>query len=123
LGGFYKQHSVKVLPNGNILLFDNGSGHSPVESRAVEYKLDNTAHTATMVWQYRHSPALYTQYVGWVERFASGNTWVAFALVGRVVEVDASDNVTWEAQLLYNGNNASVYRIVPITSLYHYVAP
>jgi hypothetical protein len=122
LGGFYKQHSVKVLPNGNILLFDNGSGHVPAQSRAAEYKLDFTAKTATLVWESRHNPPIFAMFVGWVQRLSNGDTWVAYSFVGRVQDVDASGNVVWEAQLVIaNNTSASAYRIVPITSLYGYV--
>ena len=49
LGGFNGQHSVRVLGNGNLLLFDNGLRHDPSETRAVEYRLDTTAMTATLL--------------------------------------------------------------------------
>jgi hypothetical protein len=117
-GGFTKQHSAKVLANGDLLVYDNGTDHSPRETRVVEYRLDHQAKTATMVWQYRHQPAIWTQYVGWTERLPNGNTWVAFALAGRVVEVDSSGRTVWEAQLRVNGADGSVYRIVPISTLY-----
>src|SRR5712691_7597377 len=39
LNGFSKQHAVKILSNGNVLLLDNGSDHVPQQSRAVEYHL------------------------------------------------------------------------------------
>jgi len=95
-----------------------------MESRAVEYKLDMNAHTATMVWQSRHSPALYAQYVGWVERFANGNTWVAYSMFGRATEVDAGGQTIWEGQLVIADNTSPVaYRMVPIQSLYGYVKP
>lgn len=124
LGGFFKQHAVKSLPNGDILLFDNGTEHSPMQSRAVEYKLDLNAHTATMVWESRHSPSLYAQYVGWVDRLANGNTWVAYSMLGRATEVNASGQTIWEGQLAIGPNQTPVaYRMVPIESLYGYVKP
>lgn len=123
LGGFTKQHSPKILPNGNLLVYDNGTDHSPQETRVVEYKLDHEAKTATMVWQYHHDPPIYTAFVGWVERLANGNTWVGFSLAGRAVEVTPAGAVVWESQLKVNGANGSVYRLLPVASLYHYVAP
>jgi arylsulfate sulfotransferase len=123
LGGFRKQHSPTLLANGNLLVYDNGTGHNPQDTRAVEYKLDHTAKTATMVWEYRHNPPIYTAFVGWVERLASGNTWVGFSLAGRAVEVDPTGNVVWESQLNVNGSNGSVYRLLPIASLYAFAAP
>jgi len=122
-GGFSKQHSPKILPNGNLLVYDNGTEHSPQETRAVEYKLDHVAKTATMVWEYRHSAPIYTPFVGWVERLLNGDTWVGFSLAGRAVEVSPTGDVVWESQLQVNGGNGSVYRLLPVASLYHYVAP
>ena len=40
---------MRVLGNGNLLLFDNGLRHDPPETRAVEYRLDTTAMTATLL--------------------------------------------------------------------------
>jgi len=40
---------VRVLGNGNLLLFDNGLRHDPSETRAVEYRLDTTAMRATLL--------------------------------------------------------------------------
>ena len=122
-GGFTKQHSPKILPNGNLLVYDNGTDHSPQETRVVEYKLNHDAKTATMVWEYHHDPAIYTAFVGWVERLANGNTWVGFSIAGRAVEVSPAGAVVWESQLKINGSNGSVYRLLPVASLYHYVAP
>lgn len=121
--GFSKQHAVKLLPNGNLLIYDNGTDHDTRETRAVEYRLDHVAKTATLVWQYHHDPPIYTGYLGWVERLANGDTWVAFALAGRIVEVDPAGNVVWEAQLSVNGGDGSVYRLIPISSLYAFAAP
>lgn len=116
--GFSKQHAAHVLPNGNLLLYDNGTDVEPKESRAVEYELDHDAKTATLVWEYRHSPPLYTAFVGYVHRLANGNTWVAFSFGGRVVEVEPDGDVVWEGQLEVAGQNALAYRVVPIESLY-----
>jgi hypothetical protein len=121
--GFSKQHSAKILPNGNLLVYDNGTDHDVRETRAVEYRLDHVAKTATLVWEYRHDPPIYTGYLGWVERLSNGNTWVACALAGRVVEVDPTGKVVWETQLSVNGADGAVYRLLPISSLYTFIAP
>lgn len=53
--GFSAQHDARRLPNGNISLFDNNNLGGPDKaSRAVEYKLDPDAKTATKVWEYLH---------------------------------------------------------------------
>src|SRR5207249_12167490 len=78
LGGFSAQHSVRVLDNGNLLQYDNGLRHRPLESRAVEYRLDTDAKTATMVWQYRRVPPVFTTFLGSVQRYQNGNKLIAF---------------------------------------------
>jgi arylsulfotransferase ASST len=118
LGGFSNQHSVRVLPNGHLLLFDNGGGHLPQESRAAEYELDTGAKTARLVWEYRPSPAIYTPGGGAVERLENGNTFVAFSQEGHAVEVAPDGTVRWEAELTVDGKRASLYRLARIASLY-----
>ena len=50
------QHSVIMIPNGNIMMFDNGTTrnykNSSNYSRAVEYKIDETNMTVQQVWEY-----------------------------------------------------------------------
>jgi hypothetical protein len=71
---FSFQHDIRVLPNGNITLFDNGTQHTPPYSRGVEYKLDEQNKTATLVWEYRHSPDIFASANGSVQRLENGNT-------------------------------------------------
>ncbi len=123
LGGFYGEHSVRVLANGDILLYDNGLHHTPEEARAAEYALDTDAMTATLVWEYRRTPILTTEFVGSVERLTSGNTLVAFGWVGTVDEADPAGSTVWEAQL-YTGSTARLaYRVRRLPSLYAYEVP
>jgi hypothetical protein len=119
LGGFSGQHSVRVLPGGHLLLFDNGLRLDPPESRGVEYALDTKAMTATMVWQYRHVPAIFAVFVGSIERLApGGDTLVGFSLFGTVCGVDASGRLLWEGQGKHEGFPAKSYRIRWVPSLY-----
>lgn len=65
LGGFARQHAAHFRPNGNLLLYDNRDGAEPgARSRAVEYAVDWSARTLTMVWQQRADPAMPFRY-GW----------------------------------------------------------
>jgi hypothetical protein len=123
---FTGQHCVRVLANGNLLLYDNGLRHVPQHTRAVEYQLNVAARTATMVWEYEPSPAVFTPIVGSVERYTSGprigNTLVAFAFLGQVDEVDPSASLVWRGQFSLNGN-VETYRVERIVSLYQYEKP
>ena len=67
------QAAADGLPNGNISLFDNGTQHTPQYSRGVEYRLDEQAKTATMVWDYRHVPDYYVSIQGGLQTLPNGN--------------------------------------------------
>jgi hypothetical protein len=123
LNGFSAQHSARILPDGHLLLYDNGTRHDPPESRAVEYALDTGAMTATLVWQFRHSPIIYTPYVGLVQRLRNGNTEIAYAQAGHVAEVGSDGAVRWEADVKVDGKPAFCYRLTRIASLYRYSSP
>ena len=97
-GGFCAQHDARILPNGHLLLFDNGSRRDltgPVapqtadmcpdpadpdgariarpQSRIVEYALDTEAMTATRVWSYVPE-GRYAPFAGNAQRLADGST-------------------------------------------------
>jgi hypothetical protein len=76
--GFYYQHDIRALDNGNYLLYDNGNLHAPPFSRAVEYSLDLERRTATVVWQYRESPDIYGWFMGSAQRLPGGNTFISW---------------------------------------------
>ncbi|SRR6266550_610811 len=119
LNGFSGQHQARLLPNGNILLYDNGWRHQPQETRAVEYRLDVGAKTATMVWEFRHTPPLFTGFVGSVQRLAQGNTLIGYGQLGRITEVRSDGSIAWEGQLMFgNSPQTFFYRVVKIVSLY-----
>jgi hypothetical protein len=52
LTSFYRQHDVRLLPDGNISMFDDHTD-MPGAARAVIYSYDVAAGTATMIWQYQ----------------------------------------------------------------------
>ncbi|HEX2251246.1 MAG TPA: aryl-sulfate sulfotransferase [Gemmatimonadales bacterium] len=118
LGGFSAQHSPGILPNGNLLLYDNGARHQPPESRAVEYALDVVNRTATLVWEFRHTPPIYTLAVGSAQRLQDGNTLIGYGWVGYAAEVGADQNVKWSVTLSVDGQATVFYRMIRIPSLY-----
>jgi hypothetical protein len=118
LGGFSGQHNVQMLENGHVLLMDNRI-RTWGPARAIEYALDVQATTATMVWEYRPSPAIISMSMGSVQRLDNGSTLVGFGGAGRVAEV-AGAAVAWSATLQTDAGGTPVpfYRAVGIHSLY-----
>ncbi len=102
---FQKAHGLKVLPGGNILLYDNGLQERKY-SRAVEYSLDEAQKTARIVWQYGGKPnaAWQTLYWGDADRLPNGNTLITAATWAggkrsRIFEVTSTGEVVWEMDL------------------------
>lgn len=79
---FFHQHAPEIQPNGNLVVFDNGTGR-PREnggefSRGIELALDEKAGQAQVVWSWRNSPDLFTPIWGDADRLADGNTLMVF---------------------------------------------
>lgn len=109
---FYHQHAPELQPNGNLLLFDNGTGR-PEEvggqfSRALELAIDEAKMTAAAVWDYRHEPDLYCPIWSDADRLPNGNTLIVFGTrtegdTTRYVEVTPEGEVVWEVELSPSG--------------------
>lgn len=98
---FSYQHDIRILPNGNVTIFDNGRQHNPQYSRAVEYELDQDNKIATMVWEYRHNPDFYADQHGSAQRMPNGNTliaWGTYSMDGltAVTEVRPDNSIALE---------------------------
>ncbi len=77
------QHTVSRLENGNLLLFDNGQNCWPINAargdltRVVEYRIDEQALEAELVWSYTQDGA-YAPFQGSAQRLANGNTLIGW---------------------------------------------
>ncbi len=82
LNGPRNQHAIRSVGTNRYTLFDNGDLHSPSVSRAVEYLVDPTNLTASLVWQYPAVPStsLYSFYMGDAQRLPNGNTLIDWAV-------------------------------------------
>ncbi|MBI45509.1 MAG: hypothetical protein CMG66_05025 [Candidatus Marinimicrobia bacterium] len=105
LGGFNKQHDVRRIFNGNITLFDNGTQHQPMLSRAVEYQIDEDDKTARLVWEYTHPDSIVAMSMGSVQRLPNNNTLINWGFffetnilnIGSyIMEVDYDKNIVFE---------------------------
>lgn len=88
---FSHQHAIRRIANGNLTMFDNGNFHSPPFSRAVEYQVDETNKTATLVWEYRNSTPTYGLAMGYVQRFDNGNTLIGWGATNPTITEVAPD--------------------------------
>jgi hypothetical protein len=121
---FYGQHTASQLPNGHILLFDNGDQRPDGDySRALELELDFETMVARKAWEYRHQPDLHSVQISSVARLPSGNTLVHFGFPadadGPVVTVEARPDGTAASTLAMRieGQRTTSYRAYPLWSL------
>jgi len=87
-----KPHQTTVLPNGNMMIFDNrGYGGA---SRVVEFD----PATLQMVWDYHGDPAtdFYSKECGSNQRLPNGNTLITESDAGRAFSVTPHGEIAWE---------------------------
>ncbi|MET0689712.1 MAG: aryl-sulfate sulfotransferase, partial [Candidatus Binatia bacterium] len=110
------QHAPTPLPNGNLLLFDNGPhrlDHTMTFSRIIEVDLA----TKQIVWKYqeRREYEFYSPRISNARRLPNGNTLVCEGDFGRFFEVTSAGELVWEYVNPYfgegpNGWNNRVFR-------------
>lgn len=108
------QHSPILLPNGNLMVFDNGDNRNYTNfgpySRAVEYEIDEVNKTIKQVWSYgkERGEETYSRIVSKVS-YISENNSILFTpgasvdqgtAAGKVIEVDYdTKSVIFEATI------------------------
>ena len=89
------QHNPTLLPNGHVLLLDNGAHRRGLSySRVVE--VDPSS--GQIAWEYLGEPlsSFFTHFTGGAERLANGNTLICEGAEGRLFEVAPNSEVVWE---------------------------
>lgn len=95
-GPWIGQHDPDILPNGNILLFDNYGNYAGPDgvSRLIEFD----PRTMEIVWQYRGTAE--HPFDSWIrgdqQRLPNGNTLITEASGGRLVQVTPEGEIVWE---------------------------
>ncbi len=78
---FLAQHDCRRIANGNLTLFDNGGNSLPFHPAAgKEYRLDESAMTAELVWSYVENGNSYSRAMGSTQRLANGNTLINYGI-------------------------------------------
>ena len=97
------QHDGRVLPDGEITLFDDGS-NPPVhaQSRGLRIRLDLKNHTATLTKSYTHPGApLLSASQGNMQTLPNGNVVVGYGGVPQISEFSANGALLFDANLPY----------------------
>ena len=92
-----QQHSPQPLPNGRLLIFDNGThrlDHPLPYSRVIEVDVA----TKEIVWSYQepHLADFFSPFISNAQRLPNGNTLICEGWFGRLFEVTAAGETVWE---------------------------
>ena len=109
---FTRQHGVRALGGGQLLLLDN-LGHS-LGSRAERYVVDESRRSARLSGAYASAAGLVAQVGGTTQALSGGHTLVSYGSGGGVEEYDPTGRVVWRL----TGNPGYVFRAQRIRSLY-----
>jgi hypothetical protein len=91
------QHAPTPLPNGNMLVFDNGT-HQLDDSLSYSRVLEIDPRTKQIVWQYQDEPRVnfFSPLISNAQRLWNGNTLINEGTFGRFFEVTTHGSVVWE---------------------------
>ena len=117
---FSHQHAPHPLPNGNVIIFDNGNETEPLsaprQTRAVELTFDDRTNptSASIAWKYdavddQDNP-IFTPFVGDADRLPGGNTLVTLGSIATIDEVDAAGNLLWRMKVGVGAPMNIIYR-------------
>ena len=132
-GRFSDAHDPEIHGDGTILFFDNGGysgsfsgGGANYHSRVLEYQIDETKKTATVVWEFPGTFAVdawyktswYSPFWGDADRLANGNILItaptkSASASTRIFEVTRGGKVVWEITLPVNNGSFRAQRLAP----------
>jgi hypothetical protein len=94
------QHDAYARADGTIVMFDNGASpkvHS--QSRAIVVSIDPRAHTAALIAQFLHTPALSSASQGNAQTLANGDLFVGWGAAPYFSEFNAAGGLLFDAHL------------------------
>ena len=94
------QHDAYARADGTIVMFDNGASpkvHS--QSRAIVVSIDPRTHTAALIAQFLHTPALSSASQGNVQTLANGDLFVGWGAAPYFSEFNAAGGLLFDAHL------------------------
>lgn len=108
-------HMPTLLPNGRLLVYDNGQNAS-VRLRGHTRVIELDPAAKRIVWQYQADPprSFYSPSRGSNERLPNGNTFIAESDSGRMFEVTPGGEIVWEflnPDRRRNGGRMALYRV------------
>lgn len=106
-------HHATILPNGNLLLFDNGVTKTPKQTRIAEFSLDENNTTANLVFEYTEA-GRYFDIMGSAQKLSNGNYFIGWggnitsqinANKSDITEIDTNGNIVLDISFSNNPNS------------------
>jgi hypothetical protein len=106
------QHNAIVQPDGSITMFDDGGGPPTVRAgRAIRISLNGAKDTATLLNQYKHTPALNTNFEGNAQVLSNGDVFVGWGQQPYFTEFSPSGKTLFDARFTSNTSSYRAYRL------------
>lgn len=97
---FAFQHDVRLLPGGQVSLFDNeATPKVGRQSRALVLRIDRRRRTATIVHAFTHSPSVLAPHEGDVESLPGGGVFVGWGSTTYFTELGSDGHVVLDGSL------------------------
>jgi len=117
------QHGLQILPDGNIVTFDNGIHSETDLSTALEIKISNVGdiYNVDTVWSYTLPDTLYGNLSGNVQKLPNDNYLIT--TIGRsdgayTIEVTPDKQIVWSCDYNVGLPMGKIYRAMRIPGLY-----
>jgi hypothetical protein len=109
---FVVQHDARVLPTGELTVFDNASGDSEAEvsSRGLVLRLDTEAMTATLVRAHVHPTEILSVSQGNMQTLPNGNAFVGWGSSPVFSEFAPDGTLLFNGRFPQNTNSYRAYR-------------
>lgn len=117
-------HHATILPNGHLLLFDNGVTKTPKQSRIAEFALNENTMTASLVFEYADT-GRYFDIMGSAQKLTNGNYFIGWggnitsqtnANKSDITEIDPNGNIVLDISFSNKPNSFTYsYRALKYT--------
>jgi Arylsulfotransferase (ASST) len=98
-----QQHDPTLLPNGHVLVFDNGQYLRGMVSASRALEIDPL--TDEVVWTYQGygiaGSTFYSPITGGAQRLPNGNTLITLGTKGQLVEVTSDGDIVWDYRVAW----------------------
>ena len=111
--GFSWQHSVKMLDNQNLMMYDNGNENDPFYSRGLEISFTETDSIpdTEIVWEYKLPDSVSSGLMSDCDRLPNGNSLLTSTTSNQILEVSPDSVKVWELLPFQEGSTFRSERI------------